>query len=66
MSYLSVLCRRVVLLGLQPSRRLAHSGPPRRQHLSPAETAVGILMIFSAFLAPAAYGLTSLSQFRKQ
>ncbi|XP_069321353.1 cytochrome c oxidase subunit 8C, mitochondrial [Eulemur rufifrons] len=57
---------RVALLCLRPGHRFAHSEPQRQRPASALEMAVGIVVIFSAFLTPSAYVLSNLSQFRRE
>ncbi|XP_008593171.1 PREDICTED: cytochrome c oxidase subunit 8C, mitochondrial [Galeopterus variegatus] len=68
MPRLLVVCprRRVALLYLQRGRRLTHSEPWRPRPALPAEITVGIVVIFTTFLTPAAYVLNNLSQFRRE
>ncbi|XP_012510653.1 PREDICTED: cytochrome c oxidase subunit 8C, mitochondrial [Propithecus coquereli] len=56
---------RVALLCLWSGSRFAHSEPQRQRPASALEMALGIVVIFLAFLTPCAYVLSNLSQFRK-
>uniref|UniRef100_A0A5F9CJ03 Cytochrome c oxidase subunit 8 n=1 Tax=Oryctolagus cuniculus TaxID=9986 RepID=A0A5F9CJ03_RABIT len=52
-------------LSLHRGRRLHSSEPSHGGPASPVEMAVGVVVIFTAFLAPSAYVLSHLSQFRR-
>uniref|UniRef100_A0A8C9ALH4 Cytochrome c oxidase subunit 8 n=1 Tax=Prolemur simus TaxID=1328070 RepID=A0A8C9ALH4_PROSS len=57
---------RVALLCLRPGHRFAHWEPQRRRPASALDVAVGIVVIFSAFLTPCGYVLSNLRQFRRE
>ncbi|XP_045417641.1 cytochrome c oxidase subunit 8C, mitochondrial [Lemur catta] len=61
---------RVALLCLRPDHRFAHRfahwEPQRRRPATALDVAVGIVVIFSAFLTPCGYVLSNLRQFRRE
>uniref|UniRef100_A0A8C5XSJ1 Cytochrome c oxidase subunit 8 n=1 Tax=Microcebus murinus TaxID=30608 RepID=A0A8C5XSJ1_MICMU len=71
MTYLPRVCPlirrlRVALLCQRPGRRFTHSEAERQRPASGLEVAVGIVVIFSAFLTPCAYVLSNLKEFRRE
>nr|KAF6386384.1 cytochrome c oxidase subunit 8C [Myotis myotis] len=69
MPRLIILClhRRSRLTPPGPGLRLVHLGPGRSQQpLSELDVAVGLVVIFMAFLTPCGYVLSNLNQFRRQ
>uniref|UniRef100_A0A8C0WBL6 Cytochrome c oxidase subunit 8 n=1 Tax=Castor canadensis TaxID=51338 RepID=A0A8C0WBL6_CASCN len=56
---------RVVVLKPHLGRRLTHSGSRRQQITSPMKQAIGVVVLFTVFLTPAAYVLGNLEAFKK-
>ncbi|XP_021514339.1 cytochrome c oxidase subunit 8C, mitochondrial [Meriones unguiculatus] len=69
MSRLLLLCpslRHRTTLFSKTGCRLTHSEKTNNRDLSPTESAVGMVVFFTAFFSPMAYVLTNLSRFKRE